>query len=121
MKLEITTNPTQKDAETLSKGIIDFNNLKIPKLEPIEDEVKFSVFVKDKTGNIWFSSFSHGGVTKYDGIALTHYAIEDGLSDDMISTSYIDRSGNLWFGTRAGGMNRFDGETFKLEYYEQKD
>ena len=68
--------------------------------------------IEDKTGNIWFSSFSHGGVTKYDGTTFTHFGIEDGLGDDMISTSYIDRSGNLWFGTRAGGMNRFDGEIF---------
>jgi ligand-binding sensor domain-containing protein len=76
---------------------------------------------EDKTGNIWFSSFSHGGVTKYDGTAFTQYGIEDGLSDDMISTSYIDKSGNLWFGTRSGGMSRFNaspnvsvgrGETF---------
>ncbi len=68
--------------------------------------------IEDKIGNIWFSSFSHGGVTKYNGISFTHYGTEDGLGDDMISTSYIDRSGNLWFGTRAGGMCRFDGETF---------
>ena len=67
---------------------------------------------EDKAGNIWFSSFSHGGVTQYDGTTFTHYGIKDGLSDDMISTSYIDRSDNLWFGTRSGGMNRFDGETF---------
>ena len=52
MNLEITTNPTQKDAETISKGIIEFNNLKIPELEPIEDEVKFFVFVKNETKNI---------------------------------------------------------------------
>jgi len=68
--------------------------------------------IEDKAGNIWFSSFSHGGVSKYDGTVLTHYGIEDGLGEDMISTSYIDRSGNLWFGTRSGGMSRFNGEGF---------
>ena len=68
--------------------------------------------IEDEAGNIWFTSFSHGGVSKYDGNNFTHYGIEDGLVDDMISTSYIDRSGNLWFGTRSGGMSRFDGENF---------
>jgi len=68
--------------------------------------------IEDAAGHIWFSSFSHGGITKYDGTTLTHYGIEDGLADDMISTSYLDRSGNLWFGTRSGGMSSFQGGTF---------
>jgi ligand-binding sensor domain-containing protein len=68
--------------------------------------------IEDKAGNIWFSSFSHGGITKYDGTVFTHYGVENGLGDDMISTSYLDRSANLWFGTRSGGMSSFDGETF---------
>ena len=68
--------------------------------------------IEDKAGNIWFSSFSHGGITKYDGTTFTHYGVKDGLGDDMISTSYIDRSENLWFGTRSGGMSRFDGKKF---------
>ena len=68
--------------------------------------------IEDDNGFIWFSSFSHGGITKYDGTTFTRYGTEHGLGDDMISTSYIDRSGSLWFGTRAGGMSRLDGETF---------
>ncbi len=48
MKIEITTDANQRDAKTLSQGIIDFNLLKIPDLEPIEDEVKFFVFVRDE-------------------------------------------------------------------------
>lgn len=47
MKIEITTNPNEKDSETISKGIIDFNKSKIPELEPYEAEVKFFVFAKN--------------------------------------------------------------------------
>ncbi len=68
--------------------------------------------IEDKDRNIWFSSFSHGGVSKYDGNNFTHYGTKDGLGDDMINASYIDRSGTLWFSTRAGGMSRLDGATF---------
>lgn len=68
--------------------------------------------IEDEKGNIWFSSFSHGGVSKYDGTALTHYSTKDGLGDDMIATSYIDKGGKLWFGTRSGGMSYFDEERF---------
>jgi len=68
--------------------------------------------VEDTAGNVWFSSFSHGGITKYDGTIFTHYGIEEGLADDMISTSYVDKSGTLWFGTRGGGMTYFNGKNF---------
>jgi len=77
--------------------------------------------IEDGSGNIWFSSFSHGGVTRFDGDVFTHFGIEDGLGDDMISTSYIDRSGDLWFGTRSGGMSRFDGESFTTVYKSEGD
>ena len=67
---------------------------------------------EDTEENIWFTSFSHGAVSKYDGSVLTHYGVEDGLRDDMIASSYLDRSGKLWVGTRSGGMSYFNGETF---------
>lgn len=63
---------------------------------------------EDNAGGIWFTSFTHGGVSRFDGTALTHFTINDGLSDDMIMTSFLDRSGNMWFGTRAGGLCRYD-------------
>ena len=52
MNIEITTNPNEQDAKTISQGIIDFNHSKVPDLEPIEKEVKFFVFAKNQTGNI---------------------------------------------------------------------
>ncbi len=48
MNIEITTNPNDSDAKTISKGIIDFNHLKVPDLEPLEAEVKFFVFAKNE-------------------------------------------------------------------------
>ncbi|ANQ51697.1 GNAT family N-acetyltransferase [Flammeovirga sp. MY04] len=47
MNLEITTQPNEQDAKTISQGIINFNNDKVPDLEPIEKEVKFFVFVRN--------------------------------------------------------------------------
>ncbi len=52
MKIEITTTPKEKDAKTISKGIIDFNRSKVPDLESIEEEVKFFVFVRNENQNI---------------------------------------------------------------------
>lgn len=52
MNIEITTNPNEQDAKTISQGITDFNHSEIPDLEPIEKEVKFSVFARNQTKNI---------------------------------------------------------------------
>ena len=77
--------------------------------------------LEDASGNIWFTSISHGGVSRFDGKRFTHYAMNDGLSDDMIRTSYEDRDGILWFGThgkhaesgeRDGGLDFYDGNSF---------
>ena len=78
-----------------------------------------SGILEDEQGNIWFSSFSHGGVSRYDGTSFSHYGLAEGLGDDMISTAYQDRSGQLWFGTRAGGMSRVEGDGFVTIYKEE--
>ena len=69
--------------------------------------------VEDSDGNIWFSSFSHGGVTAYNGTDFIEYDESDGLGDDMITSSYVDRSGRIWFGTRSGGTSYFAGGKFE--------
>jgi len=48
MNIEITTKPNEADAKTISNGIVDFNNVKVPDLEPLEAEVKFFVFAKNE-------------------------------------------------------------------------
>ena len=68
--------------------------------------------LEDTLGNIWFSSFTHGGISKFDGKTMTHFGLENGLEDDMIAFSYMDKSGQLWFGTRDGGMSYFNGIDF---------
>jgi hypothetical protein len=46
LNIEITTSPSEKDAKTISQGIVNFNHKMIPTLEPEETEVKFSVFAR---------------------------------------------------------------------------
>jgi len=43
---------------------------------------------------------------------FTHYEVENGLSNNTVTCSLIDKKGFMWFGTRDG-LNRFDGYTFK--------
>ncbi|QLC26151.1 GNAT family N-acetyltransferase [Parasphingopyxis algicola] len=52
MQIEIDCNPSKKDAETLSQGIIQFNDERVPDLEPVDHEKKFHVFAKDEDGEV---------------------------------------------------------------------
>lgn len=42
-----------------------------------------------------------------------HYEVEEGLSNNNVNCAIQDKFGFMWFGTRDG-LNRFDGNTFKL-------
>lgn len=71
--------------------------------------------VEDAAGGIWLTSMSHGGVQRFDGERFTSWSLDDGLSDDMVLSACVARSGDLWFGTlgnRRGGLDRFDGRSF---------
>lgn len=48
------------------------------------------------------------------------YQMEDGLSQNCVWAVMQDRRGFVWFGTKDG-LNRFDGETFKIYRRQQGD
>ncbi|QDV05121.1 Two component regulator propeller [Planctomycetes bacterium Poly30] len=76
---------------------------------------------EDRDQNVWLTSMSHGGVSRFDGREFTHYQKESGLSDDMVFSSLFDRDGTLWLGMLGnlpGGLNRFDGDSF-MHYGEE--
>jgi ligand-binding sensor domain-containing protein len=77
---------------------------------------------QDQVGNIWFGT-NGNGVFRYDGTSspdgqphLTHFSEKDGLCNDVVQCIVQDKSkehkGEMWFGTRFGGMSRFNGAGF---------
>jgi len=44
---------------------------------------------------------------------MIHHPLKDGYGDGMISTSYMDKEENLWFGTRNGGIYKYDYNRFE--------
>ena len=108
MKIELTKSPSPEDANTISQGLIKFNNEMIKDLESEEAEIKFSVFARDESGKVkggvratcfwntlhielvWVSEEARGNGT---GTALVEkaelFAIENGFELALLeSTSW---------------------------------
>ncbi|RYY37491.1 MAG: histidine kinase [Sphingobacteriaceae bacterium] len=51
---------------------------------------------------------------------FTHYQVENGLSNNAVVSSIIDKKGFMWFGTKDG-LNRFDGYTYKIFRNDPQD
>ena len=51
-------------------------------------------------------------VLKAQPYYFRHFQVENGLSNNSVHSSIMDRNGFLWFGTK-GGLNRYDGYQFK--------
>lgn len=84
---------------------------------------------KSNKDDLWF--FAGDGVFRYDYIKLHHYPFELGrtsssskihdpfsLSRFAVYSTLKDRRGNLWFGTQAEGVCRFDGK--HLTWFKEK-
>ena len=52
---------------------------------------------------------------------FTHLTVADGLSQSDVRAIVQDRQGFMWFGTWLGGLNRYDGYTFKVYSHNDRD
>jgi PAS domain S-box-containing protein len=65
---------------------------------------------KDHRGFMWFCT--ENGLDRYDGYTIKHYR-NDPNNRNSLSINYVtciseDGEGNLWIGTKNGGLNKFD-------------
>jgi len=54
-------------------------------------------------------------------LSFTHLSVMDGLSNADVRAIVQDRQGFMWFGTWLGGLNRYDGYTFKVYKHDDQD
>jgi ligand-binding sensor domain-containing protein/signal transduction histidine kinase len=54
-------------------------------------------------------------------LSFTHLSVADGLSHADVRAIAQDRQGFMWFGTWLGGLNRYDGYTFKVYKHDDQD
>ena len=61
------------------------------------------------------------GQTPPAKLTFTHLSVADGLSHADVRAIAQDRQGFMWFGTWLGGLNRYDGYTFKFYKHDDQD
>lgn len=66
--------------------------------------------LEDSRGNMWFVS-QFGGICRYDGLSLTYYTPQEGLTSTGNRAIIEDRNGNIWIGTDFG-LCKYDGKSF---------
>jgi signal transduction histidine kinase/ligand-binding sensor domain-containing protein len=70
-------------------------------------------YLKNERGEAIFDAQGNHYFLGESGIShFTSFNTDNGLSLDNITSSLIDRSGNIWFGTWGGGISKFDGISF---------
>ena len=125
---EILTIIQDKSGEfwlgTIAKGAYHFDGNKFTsylkfkgRLQPPNNNIYnncIQSIIEDDDGNIWFTSQTHGGISRYDGKIFTHFTKEDGLPDDMIFSSFKDIDGTLWFGTLDKGFISYSEGSFNF-------
>lgn len=76
-----------------------------PLAPPLGTEI-FTTGLEDRAGNLWFGLWN-AGVGRWDGSGWTVYTVADGLANDFLVGSLLDRDGNVWF--TNNGLSRWDG------------
>ena len=62
-------------------------------------------------GELWFSR--DDGLTRYDGVAFTTFAIPESLGTYDVWDMVQDHLGRIWLSTDGGGLIQFDGRRFR--------
>ncbi len=59
---------------------------------------------KDKNETFWIGT--NEGIVKFNGLGCEQYREKNGLCGNTILCSFIDREGNLWFGSNGDGISK---------------
>lgn len=76
--------------------------------------------IQDKKGFVWLAT--ENGISKYDGYEFTNYYHKpflstQGPSSVNVTTACFDGEGIMWIGTFGEGLNRFDPNKERFEYF----
>ena len=84
---------------------------------------RVSCIYQDKTGFIWIGKET--GLFRYDANELKAYRYDSkdssSISSNNILTIKEDNKGNLWIGTKGGGLNYYDRTNGRFKHYLHND
>ncbi|HWA26464.1 MAG TPA: two-component regulator propeller domain-containing protein [Lacunisphaera sp.] len=116
----------------ISESSVRADNLKFLRYHPdLRDPSPGSQFMRagliDRLGRLWIAS--RGGLQLFDRAAGTFKTYRrrahdpSSLGDDLTQTIFMDRTGDLWIGTYAGGTNllRLGAKPFRVEQHDPTD
>ncbi|MFN7942815.1 MAG: two-component regulator propeller domain-containing protein [Thermoanaerobaculia bacterium] len=78
--------------------------IRIRRGDGLDDERARTGLLEDRDGTIWIGTVR--GLGRFRDGRLERFGRENGLPDDGVRPSLVDRSGNLWFGSPSGGAVR---------------
>lgn len=78
----------------------------------------------DSKGFLWFGT--EEGLNRFDGYTMVHYKTDPddphSISHSWVYSLIEDHLGNIWAGTRTGGLNRYDRKTDRfIRYLPNRD
>jgi ligand-binding sensor domain-containing protein/two-component sensor histidine kinase len=78
--------------------------------------------LRDRRGLVWIGT--QDGLNRYDGYAVRVFQRDaqdpDSLSDNFVTALQEGPDGELWIGTWAGGVNRYDPATGRFRRYQHR-
>ncbi len=96
-------------------GVFKIESDTLKKFQPMNFRLNSVVYfiLKAHNNDLWFGT--NDGVYRYTGRRMLHYTRRDGLigSEMNRSAAFVDRNGNLWFGSEEG-LSVFDYRFDKL-------
>jgi ligand-binding sensor domain-containing protein len=104
--------------------VIDKHDIRFSRLIVNGETLQSRIYemVQDDYGFLWFRTSD--GLYKFDGYSLKPYRHQRGnpntVSDDTIQAVYKDRDGNLWIGTKFGGLDRLDVRRNRFTHYRHE-
>lgn len=99
---------------TQSGGVSRFNGANFRTYTKLDGLVgnDITCVTEDRNGNIWVGTSE--GASRFNGIGFTNFTDSTGLKVEKgIYSIYVDAENIVWFGSRGGGLQRFDGTAFQ--------
>ena len=123
---EVSEPTPSLDVETNNDNpLVEFNsipsNIRFTKIDSDDGLLQSTTYaiIQDTLGFMWFGT--EDGLNRYDGYNFTLFQpISDdptSLSDRWVTSMITDGNGNLWIGTRQGGLNYYDAKTGLFTQY----